>query len=120
MSDDDLKYYVAPGVISLTPPVIANARAFLQQVAGAAYRDWVASFDWGTKRTLIIKSRGIVRDLGAGLDMGAARPGEVPAAAVVEVDGLKYACQIPQKVVAAAKRKIIDIDPANSRAVVLL
>jgi hypothetical protein len=117
---DDLKYYVAPGVIKLTPAAVALASAFLQQMGGAVPDSWIASFDWATKRTLTNQARGIVRDLGAGLDICAARPDEIPSAAVYEENGLKYALQIPQEVVAAAERKVIDVDPTNDRAVRLL
>ena len=117
---DNLGYYVAPGVIRLTPAAHARASAFVKHMGAARGGGWIVSFDWGSERTLVNRSLGTSRDLGPGLDICAARPGEVPEAAVCDDGGLRFALQIPQDVVANAKRKIIDVDPDNARAVRLL
>jgi len=109
----DMKYFVTPGVVALTPAALAFARAFGDGVPGIGSGAWIVTFTWASARAMTDRKRGVTTDLGPGLDLGAHRSDQVPQAAIHVEDGLRYALQIPRYVVAAAERKIIDVDAAS-------
>ena len=116
----DMKYYIAPGVIELTPAAFALARAFADHIKHIGSGDWIVNFSWGSARSITDERRGTTVDLGPGLDIGAKKPDKVPVAAICERDGLKYAFQIPSEIVAKAPRKIVDVVSPSGSAVRLL
>lgn len=117
---DDPNAFVSPGTVTLTPEVLALAKAFAQHAGGIGSGRWIFVFDWATSRVLENRKLGTRVDLGPGLDISAARPGDVPPEAVCEADGFRYAIQIPCEVVAAAAHKIIEIDRTNVATAVRL
>lgn len=123
MSQDnspDMKFFVAPGLVRLTPAALALAKRFSDQIPGIGSGGWMVTFSWASARSISDPRRGVVKDLGPGLDLGAHRPEQVPAGAVHVEDGLKFALQIPREILAEAPRKIIDVDPVSSPVAVRL
>jgi hypothetical protein len=115
-----MKYFVTPGIVALTPAALALAKAFRDQVPGIDSGTWIVTLSWANVRRMSDRKRGVTRDLGPGLDLGAHRSHQVPRAAVHVEDDLEYALQIPRDVVASAERKIIDVDPTSSPAAIRL
>ena len=115
----DMKYFVTPGVVELTPAALKLARAFADHVAGVDGGNWIVTFGWCTRRAQTDRD-GKTTEFGPGLDLGAHHVRNVPAEAIWEADGVKYAMQIPSEIVARAEKKIIDVDPLAATAVRLL
>ena len=87
-NSSDMRYFAAPGIIEITPAALALAKAFAEHGAGVGSGNWIVTFSWATEQILIDRNRGTTTDLGPGLDIGAHRAQDVPAAAICEMDGL--------------------------------
>lgn len=108
------------GAIDITAAALAKARKFGEAVAATQSGTWVVAFSWYKSQTITDAKKETTIHMGPGIDIGAFRVSEVPAAAVCETDGFRYVIQIPDFVVREAKKKLIDINPNPPPGVLLL
>ncbi len=117
--DEELKYYVLPSLVRISPSAIELARGFREAVFGADKReDWIICFDWALAQS-IQEPGGPSIDMGPGLCLGAGKRQEIPAAAIHTVEGIEVAIKIPKEIWQNAAERLIDTDDKAFGKVVL-
>ncbi|ODA67599.1 hypothetical protein A7A08_01633 [Methyloligella halotolerans] len=110
-NDEQLEYYRLPGEVSLSEAALEYAREFAEALSATGPRsNWLVSIDWGTTRSTQYPD-GTVEDHGPGLNLGGDRRERYPAAALHDGSGFQFAIAIPNEVLDASEKRLIDYDP---------
>jgi hypothetical protein len=107
----ELDCFLKPGSVAVSDVALNLARRFGEATVGAQKGKWIVAFSWYKSMTIQDPAKGTTERLGPGIDIGAFRLSDVPARAIWEKDGFRFAIQIPDFVVAEAKQKLIDVNP---------
>jgi hypothetical protein len=102
--------FAAPGTVTVSASALAYARAFGDAVKASRSEKWVVAFSWAESISVKRERGGTYEDIGACLTLGAYRRHEIPSGFVHSVDGLEFAVEIPDRILATSARRLIDTD----------
>ncbi len=108
----DIPKFQKAGAIRVAAPALADARKFAGAVASRQSGPAVVCFFWYASMSITDPKTGAATHYGPGLNVGTLPELEVPKEAISETDGFRYAIQVPDKVVEAAARKMIELNSA--------
>jgi len=82
--------------------------------------DMIIGFGWSTQRQFVDPNGRKTLDLGAGIDLVAYEPDQIPTEAVIHESQLRYVVVIPSSVLAGMKMPCIVPDPAYPSGLMLV
>jgi len=110
--DDDMSNdeFTMPGVVSVTPEVLAYARDFAATVASSQDGRYVATFDWVQSIGVRDGKEAPLREIGPCLLLSGYERRDVPPAFINRTPELDYAVKIPDNIVRGSAQRVIEID----------
>jgi len=102
--------YVRPGTIEVSAAALKYARDFLQAVAAEHGDNFVAEFDWAQSVTVRPTPDAAPEPVDDCLMLGAAERSDVPPGFLQTVDGVEFAIRVPEEILRASVRRVIDLD----------
>jgi hypothetical protein len=102
--------FVTPGTLDVSAAALNYARDFIATVAAAHGDNYVATFDWSQSITARPTPDGTPEHVDDCLMLGAYERSDVPPEAIQTVDGVEFAIRMPDEVLQASVRRVIDLD----------
>jgi hypothetical protein len=121
-SDDvvPISFFALPGVVSVTPAALQLAREFGEHIGETRPGEaWITTFHWSDQRRVRVPGTNQWKELGAGLDLGAYRPSELPESVIQAIDGVEFAVMVPSPIYEKAVQRLIDKDDGAPSKLVL-
>ncbi len=115
-----ISFFALPGVVAVAPAALQLAREFGEHIKETRpEQTWVTTFHWSDERRVRLPGTNDWEELGAGLDLGAYEPSELPEGVTQTIDGVQFAVMIPSPAYEKAKQRLIDRDDSLPSKLVL-
>jgi hypothetical protein len=113
-------FFAPPGVVRVSESALKLAREFAADIKRVRPDDnSVISFDWADSRFVRNRVDGPREDLGAGLDLAAYEPTDIPPGVTQIVDGIALVIKIPNVIYEKSPTRLIDTDEHRESKLIL-
>ncbi len=103
-----------PGSVRVSAGALELARSFAKDVTSFDRAGgWIVCFAWATRTRVKDKGDKEWTDLGPGLYLGAIRRKDAKPADIFRTNGLEFLVEIPDRILAQAKERLIEVDQSK-------